>query len=69
MYGARPLKRVIQRNLQDPLAQLILEGKIGEGDLVKVSAGKSGLTLNGTEFAAGDDAMAVYDEPASHAVH
>jgi ATP-dependent Clp protease ATP-binding subunit ClpB len=31
VYGARPLKRVIQRRLQDPLAQMILEGKIGEG--------------------------------------
>jgi ATP-dependent Clp protease ATP-binding subunit ClpB len=46
-YGARPLKRVIQKNLQDPLAELILSGKVKDGDLVKVSAGKSGLTFNG----------------------
>jgi ATP-dependent Clp protease ATP-binding subunit ClpB len=46
-YGARPLKRVIQKNLQDPLAELILSGKVKDGDVVKVSAGKSGLTFNG----------------------
>ncbi len=46
-YGARPLKRVIQKQLQDPLAELILSGKIKDGDAVKVSAGKNGLTFNG----------------------
>src|SRR5689334_13808666 len=46
-YGARPLKRVIQRNLQNPLASLILEGVIKEGDAVHVSAGSQGLTING----------------------
>ncbi|MGE3148971.1 MAG: ATP-dependent chaperone ClpB [Pseudorhodoplanes sp.] len=46
-YGARPLKRVIQKSLQDPLAELILSGKIKDGDAVKVSSGKSGLTFNG----------------------
>jgi ATP-dependent Clp protease ATP-binding subunit ClpB len=46
-YGARPLKRVIQRNLQNPLAGLILEGGVKEGDTVRVSAGKQGLTING----------------------
>jgi ATP-dependent Clp protease ATP-binding subunit ClpB len=46
-YGARPLKRAIQKQLQDPLAELILSGKIKDGDNVKVSAGKSGLTFNG----------------------
>jgi len=46
-YGARPLKRVIQRNLQNPLASLILEGVIKEGDTVHVSAGSQGLTING----------------------
>ena len=58
VYGARPLKRVIQRRLQDPLAQLILEGKIADGDKVKVSAGKSGLTINGQEFTAAADELA-----------
>ncbi len=46
VYGARPLKRVIQRDLQNPLATLVLEGRINDGDLVKVSAGDGGLTVN-----------------------
>ncbi|MBZ5603941.1 MAG: AAA family ATPase, partial [Acidobacteriia bacterium] len=55
VYGARPLKRVIQRRLQDPLAQMILEGRIGDGAHVKVSASKTGLTINGEEFSASAD--------------
>ena len=47
VYGARPLKRVIQRELQNPLAGLILEGKIADGDTVAVSAGAEGLSING----------------------
>ncbi|MFC3675004.1 ATP-dependent chaperone ClpB [Ferrovibrio xuzhouensis] len=47
VYGARPLKRVIQRQLQNPLASLILEGEIPDGATVKVSAGTSGLTIQG----------------------
>jgi len=47
VFGARPLKRVIQKTLQNPLASLILEGRIIDGEEVKVSAGKDGLTLNG----------------------
>jgi ATP-dependent Clp protease ATP-binding subunit ClpB len=46
-YGARPLKRVIQRALQNPLASLILEGGMKEGDTVHVSSGSQGLTING----------------------
>ncbi len=46
-YGARPLKRVIQRSLQNALAGLILEGAIKEGETVHVSAGPSGLTIDG----------------------
>jgi ATP-dependent Clp protease ATP-binding subunit ClpB len=46
-YGARPLKRVIQRSLQNSLAGLILEGGIKEGDTVRVSAGANGLVING----------------------
>ncbi|MCP5411007.1 MAG: ATP-dependent chaperone ClpB [Alphaproteobacteria bacterium] len=57
VYGARPLKRVIQRRLQDPLAQLILEGKVGDGDTVTVSAGKTGLVIDGQEFAVGHDEL------------
>ena len=41
-YGARPLKRVIQRGVQNPLAWMILEGGVKEGDTVHVSAGKQG---------------------------
>ena len=47
VYGARPLKRTIQRSLQDPLARMILEGRIGDGDRVSVDAGESGLLING----------------------
>jgi ATP-dependent Clp protease ATP-binding subunit ClpB len=57
VYGARPLKRVIQRRLQDPLAQMILEGRISDGSVITVSASKTGLTINGEEFAASPDAM------------
>ncbi len=46
-YGARPLKRVIQKSLQDPLAEKILGGELKDGEAVKVSAGKQGLTFNG----------------------
>jgi ATP-dependent Clp protease ATP-binding subunit ClpB len=38
VYGARPLKRAIQRNLQDPLAMAVLQGEFGEGDQVRVDA-------------------------------
>ena len=44
-YGARPLKRVIQKNVQDPLAEMILSGKIKDGESVPVTAGPSGLTI------------------------
>jgi ATP-dependent Clp protease ATP-binding subunit ClpB len=57
VYGARPLKRVIQRRLQDPLAQMILEGGITDGAIVTVSVSKTGLTINGQEFAATADEL------------
>lgn len=44
-YGARPLKRVIQRELQNPLAVMILEGKIHDGQTVPITAGKKGLEI------------------------
>ncbi|HXE03944.1 MAG TPA: ATP-dependent chaperone ClpB, partial [Methyloceanibacter sp.] len=47
-YGARPLKRVIQKYVQDPLAEMVLAGKIHDGETVKVSAGKDGLMFNRT---------------------
>ena len=46
-YGARPLKRVIQKSVQDPLAELILSGQVKDGETVKVSANKQGVTFNG----------------------
>ena len=46
-YGARPLKRVIQRNLQDPLAEMILAGEVKDGDHVAISAEGNVLTFNG----------------------
>jgi len=45
VYGARPLKRVIQRELQNPLAQQILEGRIPDGATVRVTAGDRGLVI------------------------
>ena len=52
VYGARPLGRVIQRSLQNPLAGLILAGKVADGDTVQVSAGPEGLIINGEPVAA-----------------
>ncbi len=46
VYGARPLKRAIQRQLQNPLANLILEGAIADGETLNVSATADGLTIN-----------------------
>ena len=46
-YGARPLKRAIQKAVQDPLAELILSGKIKDGETVVISANKQGITFNG----------------------
>jgi ATP-dependent Clp protease ATP-binding subunit ClpB len=46
-YGARPLKRTIQRAVQDPLAEMILAGQIHDGETVKISAGEGGLIFNG----------------------
>ena len=52
VYGARPLKRVIQRELQNPLATRILEGRIKDGDTVQVTADSKGLVIDGVEAAA-----------------
>ncbi|MFP3945211.1 MAG: ATP-dependent chaperone ClpB, partial [Alphaproteobacteria bacterium] len=56
VYGARPLKRAIQKHLQDPLAELLLEGKVKDGEKVEVSADATGLVINGK--AAGASAAA-----------
>jgi ATP-dependent Clp protease ATP-binding subunit ClpB len=54
VYGARPLKRVIQRELQNPLAGLILAGRVKDGDTVRVGASKLGLLINGEMAAAAE---------------
>ncbi|MBY0430582.1 MAG: AAA family ATPase, partial [Rhodospirillales bacterium] len=51
VYGARPLKRVIQRALQNPLASMILEGTVKDGEAVSVTAGEGGLVINGQAVA------------------
>jgi ATP-dependent Clp protease ATP-binding subunit ClpB len=48
-YGARPLKRAIQRMLENPLALELLEGRFAEGDLVRVDAGEEGLVFERVE--------------------
>lgn len=53
VYGARPLKRAVQRYLQDPLADMILKGEVRDGASVRVTHGDGELTLtpNGPELA------------------
>lgn len=46
-YGARPLKRVIQKDVQDPMARLILEGRIKDGDNVRVTFDGNDFLFNG----------------------
>jgi ATP-dependent Clp protease ATP-binding subunit ClpB len=53
VYGARPLKRAIQQQLENPLAQRILAGEFGPGDTIVVTVGADGLG-----FAKGDAAAA-----------
>ncbi len=47
VYGARPLRRVIQKSLQDPLAELLLAGKVADGAALNISADGDALTVNG----------------------
>jgi ATP-dependent Clp protease ATP-binding subunit ClpB len=51
VYGARPLKRVIQRQLQNPLASMLLSGALKDGDTVRVTMQDGQLSINGTKFA------------------
>ncbi|MDR0809866.1 MAG: ATP-dependent chaperone ClpB [Gemmobacter sp.] len=53
VFGARPLKRVIQRYLQDPLAEMILAGDVLDGSEVTVTAGPEGLILGDRVIASG----------------
>jgi ATP-dependent Clp protease ATP-binding subunit ClpB len=54
VYGARPLKRLIQRRLQDPIAMAILEGRFREGDTVKVDADGDTLVIGGAPVPAAE---------------
>jgi ATP-dependent Clp protease ATP-binding subunit ClpB len=54
-YGARPLKRIIQKWVQDPLAQLLLAGEIRDGSTVRISAARGELTVNGKAVGGGPD--------------
>jgi ATP-dependent Clp protease ATP-binding subunit ClpB len=51
VYGARPLKRVIQRELQNPLAMMLLSGTIKDGDAVTISVVNGRLAINGNKLA------------------
>jgi ATP-dependent Clp protease ATP-binding subunit ClpB len=64
VFGARPLKRVIQRALQDPLAEMLLGGEVLDGSVVKVSAGPDGLIIDDRVAAASRR-----DRPAKAVVH
>jgi ATP-dependent Clp protease ATP-binding subunit ClpB len=59
VYGARPLKRVIQKELQDPLARLLLEGRILDGETILVDVEGDALSINGVpnNFAKGRAAL------------
>ena len=54
-YGARPLKRVIQKWVQDPLAQMLLAGEIPDGGHIKLSVSHGRLTINGKEVGGQSD--------------
>ena len=57
-YGARPLKRVMQKELQDPLAEKILGGEILDGSTVKVTAGSDRLNFRSKPTAVKEDKAA-----------
>ena len=52
-YGARPLKRVIQKSVQDPLAQMLLAGELADGATIKIGASHGALTINGKAIGGG----------------
>jgi ATP-dependent Clp protease ATP-binding subunit ClpB len=53
VYGARPLKRAVQHQIEDPLAQKILSGEFGPGDIIKIDVSEENL-----EFAKSTQAAA-----------
>ncbi|GHG81878.1 ATP-dependent chaperone ClpB [Pseudodonghicola xiamenensis] len=64
VFGARPLKRVIQTSLQNPLAELLLSGEVMDGDTIPVSAGPEGLII-GNRLTGGN----VEDKPDDAVLH
>ena len=48
-YGARPVKRYIQRNIETKLAEMIIKGDVADGDRVEISSGEDGLKFNRVE--------------------
>lgn len=58
VYGARPLKRAIQKALQDPLAQRLLEGTVKDGEAVAVTIGDDGLLIGDRARGASSDVRA-----------
>jgi ATP-dependent Clp protease ATP-binding subunit ClpB len=57
VYGARPLKRAIQQQLENPLARAILAGELGPGDCIQVDAGADGFTFTGAPAQATADGV------------
>jgi ATP-dependent Clp protease ATP-binding subunit ClpC len=57
-YGARPMRRAVERFFEDPLAEEILKGSIHEGEMIHVTADKDKLVFNQTAAAEGADAVA-----------
>jgi ATP-dependent Clp protease ATP-binding subunit ClpB len=55
VYGARPLKRAIQRELETPLSRLIVGGRVGDGSLVTVDAANGGLTFDAEPLSEGSE--------------
>jgi ATP-dependent Clp protease ATP-binding subunit ClpB len=62
-YGARPLKRVIQKEVQDPLAEMILAGEIADGQTVTISADRSGILIDGRAVGRGRAPAEEREEP------
>ncbi len=54
-YGARPLKRVIQKNVQNPMAEMILAGNVHDGDDIRLSVDKGALTIGGAHVSSSEE--------------
>ena len=67
-YGARPLKRVIQKWVQDPLAQMLLAGEIRDGGHIKLSVSHGRLTINGKEVGGESDEFSAAEVALGRAV-